>query len=955
MRQLIFIFLINLLFASNVFCDDIDSTTAKIVATNFYKERLAQSKQAQLKNASLNSLKFEVVKSELASSTNTESQEILLYYVFNVLENKGFVIVSADDRIEPIIGYAFEGDYNEDNLPPAFVEMMDNYKKQIELFRTGKLLPPITINQKWEYYLNGNSLKRGIKINEVGPLLTTTWWQGCYYNELCPVSDGSYEDNIEWSCGHVSTGCVATAFAQIMRYYKHPKIGFGEHCYEHKVYGNLSAKFGEANYNWDAMPDSVTTPNFEVAQLMYHVGVALDMDYGPASGSRGSRALNTFPEYFGYAETIEVLEKTDFSEKKWKDHIVNELNLSRPVYFENGGHAYICDGYQDTSYFHINWGWGGNEDGYYLLNTQNVLRAITGIQPDTTSPQSFEELTTILKNTYYGSIDWGDYDNDNDLDILLIGKNNLYSYDEPNTNEDDWVIKIYSNKGNNTFEDTEFGINELGKGSSNMSKAAVKWGDYDNDGDLDFAYSAGNKTEIYENTGNNIFTEINANIGIAFPSLSWSDYDNDGDLDLLGARKGASGLYKNVGNNKFEWSFIDIPESGGRQVTAIWGDYDNDMDLDFLLRGSIIYKNNGDGTFTTVDINGVVFKNGSADFGDYDCDGDLDIIMSGLCDSTNSPLTLIYRNDGEDIFVEIDANLSGLQGESRWGDFDNDGYLDIFFSGNTGGGPKTRLYRNNKNGTFSKLPTSYIPNFSGNIRMGDFDNDLDIDLLLNGYTDECTKMISTIYINQTEKLNSAPLPPNNLTSTVTEDVIYFNWNKATDNETPKIGLTYNIFIGTSPDSCNILGAMADLKTGFRRIFYQGNTGLNNGWKIINNLPDGKYYWSVQTIDNSFIGSSFASIDSFTVGENLATSINIVQNNDYAIYPNPANDKINIQTKNISNNKLNVTLLDLQGRVIFKQITNSPLTIIDVKNINAGNYVISIENGTVRHSEKIIIK
>ena len=288
-----------------------------------------------------------------------------LFYIFNVPDNMGFVIVSADKRVHPIIGYSLSGNYDENNQPPSFERWMENRKGEIAFAVENKLPPDNKIITEWENLFSSEEINTTATAS-VEPLIKTTWNQGCYYNELCPV-------DVNGSCGHVWTGCVATSTAQIMKYWNYPSSGVGEHSYYHSEYGELYADFGSANYNWEAMPANLTESNAAVATLMYHCGVAVEMDYSPDGSSAGG-PLAALKNYFKYSTEAMYVWMEDYSQVDWQNLLRDELNLLRPVWYRgdgSGGHAFICDGYQDENYFHFNWGWGGYMDGYYYLGNLN--------------------------------------------------------------------------------------------------------------------------------------------------------------------------------------------------------------------------------------------------------------------------------------------------------------------------------------------------------------------------------------------------------------------------------------------------------------------------------------------------------------------------------------------------------------------------------------------------------
>ncbi len=237
----------------------------------------------------------------------------------------------------------------------------------------------------------------------------------------------------------------------------------------------------------------------------------------------------------------------------------------------------------------------------------------------------------------------------------------------------------------------------------------VAWGDYDNDGDLDILLTGGSipggrLSEVYRNDGNDTFTDINAGlVGVEYNSVAWGDYDNDGDLDILLAGSNVAGnylseVYRNDGNDTFTAINAGLP--GICDGSVAWGDYDNDGDQDILLATGLpygvyisrIYRNDGNDTFTDIDagLQGVGFC--SVAWGDYDNDGDLDILLAGIYyDGSWHTISKVYRNDGDDTFTDINAGLVGVTNCSvAWGDYDNDGDLDILLSG-YGSSPTTKI------------------------------------------------------------------------------------------------------------------------------------------------------------------------------------------------------------------------------------------------------------------------
>ena len=382
---------------SQVFSQSININTAKDIAKN----HLVSVGRNNLKSASPNQAKIQFS----ALSVTSESKDTL-YFVLNDTINHSFVIVAADKRSVPIIGYSLESNYNENNQPPAFVAWMENRKQEIADIKKNNLKPDSAITANWNNLSSANSV---IEISEVEPLIQTHWNQGRYYNSLCP-SDAA------GSGGHVHTGCTITAMAQIMKYWNYPTKGTGSHSYSHPTYGNLSADFGSTTYQWSQMPNQVISQNDAVATLMFHCGVSLETDYGP-SGSGASDPRDELVQYFNYSSNAMLVYRNGLTTSEWSNMLKSELDLRHPIWYTGNslvgpGHAFICDGYQDADYFHFNWGWGGSSDGYFYIGNLNPV------------VYNFNEYQSALINILPGSLPdgyTGFFLSSNALDICTKG------------------------------------------------------------------------------------------------------------------------------------------------------------------------------------------------------------------------------------------------------------------------------------------------------------------------------------------------------------------------------------------------------------------------------------------------------------------------------------------------------------------------------------------------------
>ncbi len=509
-----------------------------------------------------------------------------------------------------------------------------------------------------------------------------------------------------------------------------------------------------------------------------------------------------------------------------------------------------------------------------------------------------EVSATGLPQLNDGTIDWGDYDNDGDLDVLLTG------YDDGAVN---YYANIYRNDGGGVFTD-------IGAGLPGVSASAAAWGDYDNDGDLDIVLSGSGNAKVYHNDGGGTFTDIGAGLADAFDgSLAWGDYDNDGDLDILLTGSGNGIVYRNDSG-----SFTDVGAGlpGVSNSVAAWGDYDNDGDLDIVLTGYDgsdyrfgLYRNDG-GVFTwvTTGIPGVT--NGSVEWGDYDADGDLDLLFTGFDGGTNY-YARIYRNDGGVIDGGVVGSwVAGIEkGTATFGDYDNDGDLDILLTGSN----STVVYRNDGGGAFTDIGAGLVGVSESAAAWGDYDNDGKLDILVSGAS------YTKLYRNNGSLANYPPTFPDGLTSTeMGPGKVSLDWLSpaAADDHTPLAGLSYSLRVGTTSGGSEIV-APHSTADGYRKVAELGNVQANTSWTL-ENLPAGTYYWSVQAVDGAFAGSPFAAEQSF-----VQTQVAVTFQVDMRVYAiqgkfDPAADSVFV--RGIFNSwDLSNQMFDTDGDTIYQDI------------------------------------
>ncbi|MBN1997758.1 VCBS repeat-containing protein [candidate division KSB1 bacterium] len=469
--------------------------------------------------------------------------------------------------------------------------------------------------------------------------------------------------------------------------------------------------------------------------------------------------------------------------------------------------------------------------------------------------------TTCIVPVYNSSQAFGDYDNDGDLDLAISG---FISNTE--------ISRIYSNNGSGQYIDPPIEL-------AGARAGAVSWFDYDGDGALDVTSAIRKQSSralaVFKNQGNNSFTPIELDLIYSSGTFAWGDYDNDGDGDLLFSGIDTTGtkFVRLFQNRDTELVPVSTCLEGHAYGTVAWADYDEDSDLDVLMCGSTnelfaattIYQNTAPGQFEKMELEvpGVTF--GSAQWGDYNNDGRLDILQIGWNQDKVEVLD-VYRNLGNGHF-DLAARLEGaVFGTARWGDYDNDGDVDILMMGrSTDKKVVSKIYRND-NGDFKNMSAEITGLNVGAADWADVDNDGDLDIFLSGL-DSVQVERTLLYRNDFIMRNSAPTVPKNLNIYFSEfeKRVYLSWEKSEDNETPSNALSYNLCVGTEPGLCNIVSPLSDKQNGFRKVVQFGNVSGATGWQFINLAP-GTYYWRVQAIDAGYCGSAFSESMMFHVDE-----------------------------------------------------------------------------------------
>ena len=384
----------------------------------------------------------------LVKGKTTETE---LYYVFNRGEQEGYVIVSGDDQTRPVLGYTDEGEFDYAQLPDNMRYWLEGYEQEL-LYLSQH---PETLTEKPRYAPTHEA---------IAPMVTTRWNQGAPYNDECPMY---------FSLGRSITGCVATAMAQVLYYQRAKSVSETQAAipaYDtytaHPTYGHLHVEGIPAGspIDWDNMLDSygsgaTAKQKLAVAQLMHYCGVSVQMDYtNSSSGANSYRVADAFNNYFGYGTAARYVYKNNgYTDDTWDALLYKELAEGRPFYLSGqnseAGHAFVCDGYDGNGCFHINWGWGGSSDGYFLLNRLNpssqglggssggysdYAEAVIGCEPENYSEKAMPIANTLVKNLCLEHFDangdgvftFGEAASVTDLGDAFRGQTNLTAFTE---------------------------------------------------------------------------------------------------------------------------------------------------------------------------------------------------------------------------------------------------------------------------------------------------------------------------------------------------------------------------------------------------------------------------------------------------------------------------------------------------------------------------------------------
>lgn len=352
----ILLFSLFLLSVTMAFADSVPVPTAQRAAQSFLNSKMDSAPEIHL-------IDF------------AEEAELPNFYVFG--NERCFVIIAADNAVHPVLGYSTEGGFGEEAMPEAIKDWLKAYNDGIASVKHDRIEATTEIRKEWDDLLCGRGLEPKSR-SFVKPLIRTKWSQAAPFNNLCPP------DTANHATGHAVAGCGAIAMAQIMNYWEHPVRGVGSHSYSphsHPEYDTLSVNFSETTYDWDNIKNLYTrgysdAEALAVATLVYHCGVSVNMDYGPAASNVAAPILDSAMRcYFDYAATTNYVFKSDSLNTQWISMLKNDLDNLQPLLYRacsdkqgTNAHIFVCDGYDENDFFHFDWGViGGRFDGYYTI------------------------------------------------------------------------------------------------------------------------------------------------------------------------------------------------------------------------------------------------------------------------------------------------------------------------------------------------------------------------------------------------------------------------------------------------------------------------------------------------------------------------------------------------------------------------------------------------------------
>ncbi len=365
MRKLVLLFIAFSVFG-NIFSQQINRKDAEIAAKSYYYQRINNVKH------------FEWDDVKMTCIIDPLQTEVYDFYVFNLIDEQGYIIVSSEKKIKPVLAYSFKGSFNFGNMHPGQKEFLDYYSYCIGVAQEETYDGGEKNIAEWDDLLSYLP-ENGIKHISTSPILLDgiNWNQDWPYNSHCPEDPDGFN-------GHVPVGCVATAMLHVMKYHNWPERGEGSIYHSNMNnggYGNVSVNFGAQTYDWSAIPSTASSEvNENLGLINYHTSVSVRMMWGPqGSGAYTYDAVAALKTNFRYSNDIQHIAKDDLqNDSQWKNYITEQIDNRYPIIYAGSytstGHAWNCDAYQGDE-FHMNWGWGGAGNAYYHLD--NLISSAT--------------------------------------------------------------------------------------------------------------------------------------------------------------------------------------------------------------------------------------------------------------------------------------------------------------------------------------------------------------------------------------------------------------------------------------------------------------------------------------------------------------------------------------------------------------------------------------------------
>ena len=853
------------------------------------------------------------------------------FYVFNVGDD-GFVIVSADDRFRPIVGYSDEGPFATENRSP---ELSFYLEKIIEARTSRNAVLFENTAEEWQSVMATGRLLSRNGGKGVDYICTTQWNQDSPYNLYAPQANGG-------PGGRCYAGCVATAMSQVMKRWNHPLQGTGSHSYYCYGYGQLSADFGATTYDWDNMPDRLGGASQEeieaVALFMYHCGVAVDMGFSPTgSGANSWDVPNAIRRYFSYSNQASLKGRDNFSLLAWQNMLKEQHDLGWPVYYsgfsETAGHAFVCDGYDDNDLFHFNWGWGGSSDGWFVIDEIDYAgwaQAVINYVPTNVfqymplQPENFEVIpsgdidyaatlnwTNPTQNIHFGSLE--------NINQIVVTRNGEVIYVEDNVAPgavmsftDHYMptmvrYAVYAVvEGAKGLEATEQGV-MLGPNCRWQLEMNTADGQGWNGGRLSFIDAFGVELGQFTDTGTK--ETQNVTIPVGHVGLYWNNPTQnieqmsfnlmDSEGNSVVAFEGASsdlqkGLFFVIDNTCGNAINSNVPENlsayrDGDDVVLQWNAVSAEINQYAVYRDGLLYALTENNTFTDVGV-GQAFHTYHVttldDNGESGPSNVCNVMVEGDCEA---PSGLRFEMVNKKVKLFWDAP----QGSAPTGYF---------------------VYRRTTGEAFKRIKsvssTTYTDN-AGTLSAGFYE----YTVAAYYQADDCTSAYATsqdepemyfVAVNRT-------IIPKYLKAELTGSDVVLNWEAALLAE------TYNVY----RDGVLIAQGLTE------------TTYTDEGITM-----DEAHYYTVTGLT-----TALESNPSNEVVVNFgATVVENIEGQDAVLYPNPTSGELHLDVHGLNQ----VVVFNMMGQEVMRQTVSTEHLVLDISSLTQGTYFIKVitEGGSI---------